>query len=237
MSNYLNDSNMRFSLFRTLRKAKWQYIVGELLLIVLGITIALWFNNLNEEWKERDLEHQLLGELKLCLQQDLEDCVNNFDIHEEGVEDIDEMLDLLLETQIPENSGRHFRSLVAWSFLVSNVSTYESMKSIGFQIISNDSIRAGVSTLYNVDYKHVYEIEGKHNELIQKYEDLISTFFMYNKESKNRLNIQHVQAKKMEIISMLLRMRRTHISLRNQYERDVIPHLKQLIKMIDEEIG
>ena len=227
---------MRISFFRTLRKAKWQYILGELILIVLGISIALWFNNINEERKERDLEHQLLAELKLCLQQDLEDCINNHGVHEEGAENIDEVLELLLETQIPENAGRSFRSVVRWSFLVSNISTYESLKSIGFQIISNDTLRSAISTLYNVDYKHIYEIEGHHNKLIQKYEDLQSTFFIYDSESKNRIDIQKLQTKKMEIISLLLRIKRTHTYIRNQYEGDIIPHLNQLIKAIDKEI-
>lgn len=47
------------------------YGIGEILLVVIGILIALQINNLNEEKKEQNLADTYLSNLKLDLESDL----------------------------------------------------------------------------------------------------------------------------------------------------------------------
>ncbi len=42
-------------------KLNWKYALGEILLIFIGITSAIWFNNWNEQKKDRKLEEHFYG--------------------------------------------------------------------------------------------------------------------------------------------------------------------------------
>ena len=43
-----------------------RYAIGEITLVVVGILIALYINNWNEERKERKTEHLVLTEIRIC---------------------------------------------------------------------------------------------------------------------------------------------------------------------------
>ena len=48
-------------MIQRLRKSlNWKYAIGEVVLIFIGITLAMWFNNWNEDRKDRKLEQQYL---------------------------------------------------------------------------------------------------------------------------------------------------------------------------------
>lgn len=88
--------NIRKGLLREGKTAKYlKYAVGEIILVVAGILIALQINNLNEERKESDREQAVLKQLKsefssnlgqldskialrVDMMRDLEDCLNYF---------------------------------------------------------------------------------------------------------------------------------------------------------------
>ena len=48
-----------------------RYAVGEILLVVVGILIALYINNWNEERKDSKFERKMLLEVKKTMEQDL----------------------------------------------------------------------------------------------------------------------------------------------------------------------
>ena len=56
-----------------LPKFNWKYIIGEVSLIFIGISLAIWFNNWNENQKLKRVEVQILQEIKNGLQADLKD--------------------------------------------------------------------------------------------------------------------------------------------------------------------
>ena len=53
-----------------------KYAIGEIVLVVIGILIALSINNWNEEQKERLLEKEALNNLLISLSSDLENQIN-----------------------------------------------------------------------------------------------------------------------------------------------------------------
>lgn len=54
-----------------LRSANWKYVVGELLLIVVGVTLALMASSWYENRGERQDESQSLQQISLALEADL----------------------------------------------------------------------------------------------------------------------------------------------------------------------
>lgn len=57
---------------RIIRATNWKYAVGEVFLIVVGITLALMATSWYENWQERRYESLVLGQLKVALESDLE---------------------------------------------------------------------------------------------------------------------------------------------------------------------
>ena len=53
------------------------YAIGEIVLVVIGILIALQINNWNEYQKERKSEHLILSEIRDNLKYDLNDFESN----------------------------------------------------------------------------------------------------------------------------------------------------------------
>lgn len=227
---------MKIRIFQSFKKANWKYVVGEFILVVLGISIALWFSNLNEQKKERDLEHKLLLELRDCLNQDVEDVKGNIELHEKGLSAIFLLYAALSEkNNQPDTLVPYLNNAASWTFLISNSSTYESLKSIGFQIISNDSLRNNINILYNVDYKYIYEIEDRHYENREKLMELFSVLFNYiNKRVEIPPNI--LEQQRMKLITNLTFLHGSHQSLLNQYTSEVLPGLNDLIQQIETEI-
>lgn len=227
---------MRSPFKRFFSKNNWKYVLGELLLIVLGISIALWFNNLNEVNKERKLEQQLLKELEVCLKQDLEDAKSNQRSHESGVESIDLLYEALQHpNEAPDTLIPYINGGARWTFLVSNSSTYESLKSIGFQIIQNDTLRNEISTLYNVDYKFIYELEKNHQINVNRLTEVIVKLPSYE-NGELTLSKKRFETRRVELLSMFSFTLSTHQSIARQYQQKVIPALEHLIQRIQREV-
>lgn len=53
------------------------YAIGEIILVVIGILIALGINNWNEIRKEKNIENKILVEISKGLKQDLIDIKDN----------------------------------------------------------------------------------------------------------------------------------------------------------------
>ena len=65
--------HIRRSLIQENKMGKYfKYAIGEIILVVLGILIALQINNWNEDKKERALEQELLAQLQSEFQSNLE---------------------------------------------------------------------------------------------------------------------------------------------------------------------
>ena len=60
------------------------YAIGEIILVVIGILIALQVNNFNENRQIEELEISLLKEMKDNLRSDIEDIKINIGIHEKA---------------------------------------------------------------------------------------------------------------------------------------------------------
>lgn len=150
------------SRFRQLIKGiNWKYSIGEVLLIVIGILIALALNN----WKERrDLkneETEILKELVLSLQNDLHDIEINIDIHDKSYRSTTLLLDHLKAQKAYHDSlDAHFGMALASTFFLSDDVAYNSLGERGRELISDLKIRSELSTLYAHDYAFIKQIEG-----------------------------------------------------------------------------
>lgn len=131
------------------------YAIGEIVLVVVGILIALSVNNLNEYQKERETEVKVLKEVVenleaniLRLQSMIERCNND----NKSANIIISIFDKNLAYS--DSLGRHFHyalNRVDEESFLSYVG-YESLKNVGFEIIQNNELKKEIINLFEGSY-------------------------------------------------------------------------------------
>ena len=123
---------------------------------MVGILIALQINNWNEDRKKRILERSTLMELKANLLADIKDVQEDMRVLETPVRSIDIVLDFIDGNIAYHDSlNTHFGKIPAQGVFAPNKAAYENLKATGIRLISNDTLRAALSDLYEGRYHYV----------------------------------------------------------------------------------
>lgn len=146
---------IRLSLIREGRIDKYiKYAFGEIVLVVAGILIALQINNWNQHRQDKEFEITMLREIKTSLESDKE---LNAGFVSFNVRTIDEGIQELL-TMIASNQSypdsvllNAYNKMSIGTAFGYNSGGYETLKSIGLDKISNDSLRQELIFMYEVE--------------------------------------------------------------------------------------
>lgn len=135
------------------------YAIGEIILVVIGILIALQVNNWNQSRNDKKFEITMLQEIKSSLESDLgfsEMISRRVKIKEEGIQ---ELLKMTASNQMYSDSillNVYNAMNTAVSFNI-NKGGYEAIKSVGIDKISNDSLRKMLIQTYEVSFPMIQE--------------------------------------------------------------------------------
>lgn len=145
-----------------------KYAVGEIFLVVIGILIALQFNNWNNEYNAGIEELALLTEMKNNLEKDLADCIWNINRNQELFLSNSVVLEHL-ENQTPfhDSLSVHYGNLLGTTTQLRNVSAYDNLKSKGVNLIRNDSLRQEITKVYSARYYYIEMKELEYDNVIQ----------------------------------------------------------------------
>ena len=137
-----------------------RYAIGEIVLVVIGILIALQINNWNEYQKERKSERIILSEIRDNLKYDLNDFESNL-AHLQNKSKSSKILLRAFEVGIPyhDSLGFYFSYLNAYPHFSSNKSGYKLLQSKGLEIIINNKLRKKVTDLYEDRYQYLLTFE------------------------------------------------------------------------------
>ena len=218
-------------------KRNWKSFALELLLIVVGINLGLFVNNLNEQRKETKLERQLLSELKTCLEGDLEDVNINIKIHSDCANYTSKLLAYIQTKEPIDSLAHHFNYTNGWSFFINNTSTYESLKSIGFGIIKNDELRQRITELYNVYYRANDEFENRFHDLNSKWTDVLIANTKGEWWNYDDKTIETKMAKIDNLEYYVSAISSAHDGANQYYSKRLKPKILELIALIDKELG
>jgi len=135
-----------------------KYAIGEIILVVVGILIALQFNNWNEEKKQKEKEIINL----IALKNDLENDLNSEFIPAIGkYDELNKYSSTAVKfyfnkENIPKDSLLKclYESSREWRFSY-NKGAYENLLSTGIDLITNDSLRIKISSLYSDGYSEL----------------------------------------------------------------------------------
>lgn len=161
------------------------YAIGEIILVVIGILIALYINNWNQQQKRGNEEIVILKEISENLEADLIDFNNNY-THFQNTKIASSNLIKAVESNINYNDSLAFHLYFSGMvpYLSVNLSGYKLLESKGIELISNDSLRQYITGLYDVWYPRILSSERDNrayvsanlHKLRNKYLSTISVF-------------------------------------------------------------
>ena len=163
------------------------YAIGEIILVVIGILIALQINNWNENSQLKKKEKILLEEMVRNLNSDADDLSFNIRENLGRIQSNQIILDVLeSKSTLHDSLSFHFGNLLGNFQLTENTAAWENLKSVGFDLISNDVLRNKIANLYSTKYKYLENLE-------QRVDDNYQWDHMYPQILKN-INIKKVWA-------------------------------------------
>ena len=189
--NLKNWEIKMIKLFRHIRKPLlmenktskyFKYAIGEIVLVMVGILLALQMNNWNEGNKSVVQEIKILKEIRFELIDALDDLNDDID-------DLDRNLNsskiiynsLLLRENYHDSLNIHFMLMIDNESFTAKTSAFESLQSLGLEIISNDSIRQSITStyLYIARFK---DYESELSRDITKLKNLIEPYLIIDRE-------------------------------------------------------
>jgi hypothetical protein len=179
---------IRYSLLETEKTGKYfKYAIGEIILVVIGILIALSINNWNETKKERKLETKVLNELLTSLENNYNSMVSD-STYRALWNTSSNIIIKFIESDLPyvDSLNIHFQhARKPGTNLSLSYAGYEGLKNVGFGIITSDSLRKNIVELFELTHKSLLE-EMEYFESFQpERQAQIDRLFSYDEDKFN----------------------------------------------------
>ncbi|MEQ8238008.1 MAG: hypothetical protein RIA69_02290 [Cyclobacteriaceae bacterium] len=151
---------------KTLKKIDWKKFAFEFLSIFVALISAFALNNWNDQRKNSLAESKILLEILNGLEADQFDVETNVVGHQKGLRSCDFWVEVFNGNSPDLDTLQHYYFVLTRDFIsIQNVSGYETLKSRGFELIKNDSLRTAIISLYEYDYQNLRKLEEEYNEL------------------------------------------------------------------------
>lgn len=133
----------------TILSQKWPEYLLEILVIVIGILGAYTLNNWNEDRKENELKNRLFNELHSRIRSDTTSFNWGMDLLETAGESA-RILKRFVEEDLPYQEGLDtcLAQLQMIRSIKSDYTAYDRLKSVGIEIIDNDSLKNEIIHYY-----------------------------------------------------------------------------------------
>ena len=158
------------------------YAIGEILLVVIGILIALQVNNWNEERKKTNRENQLLAQLTEDVDFLLEELDMDIGFLKQNIALTDTLL--FYRTLNPHQNWEYYFKAAPWGNpkVYPPIATYENLKSIGLEVISDPNLRNSITDLYDRKLERSTEWENMVYTYQFRIQILMEQYFDFEQE-------------------------------------------------------
>ena len=217
------------------------YAIGEIVLVVIGILIALGINNWNEQQKIAKEETSMLKELKNSISQDIQQ-LNSLNMQgEEDIVSADILINWLDNKVIYNDTlANHFpiitRTGQSKIFRPQN-STFRVLESKGIDLISNDGLKNQILNLYNIEYSHLNFVYDNYRQNILDYgRPIARTKFKVKGELGNMEPNDNEELKTNSELYNVLKILKLSNNSINSIIKEVLESCKKIQISIDNEI-
>lgn len=141
---------------------------GEIFMVMVGVLLALLVQNWNDDRKNAIKEAKLLREMHTNLASDLSDCRYNIEVSARYLRGNQAVLKQLTDrTPFHDSLRIHYANIWGNTTLTTNLAAYDNLKSIGFNLVRNDSLRQLITALYSNKYRYLHDVEFEADSKLQ----------------------------------------------------------------------
>ncbi len=161
-----------------------KYAIGEIVLVMIGILLALQINNWNEARKDRVYEAKMLNQIKKALEQDYNFFTEHLlgRRHQTQLNAVNFFKKSVLQNNVDQDSvDYYFNRLLHGLQVTYNRGPYDALKSSGLDRISNDSLRNRLIYVYDFIYP-------RYEGLINNWQD---NFYIDGQSLYKKLSLRH----------------------------------------------
>ena len=127
-----------------------RYAIGEIVLVVIGILIALQINTWKEEQKSKRVEFVILSELKNNIEADILEMDSTSISMNQRIRSSKIILESFTNNDSYHDSlNSHFGWAMVYDAMYFHTGAYESLKSSGSQLINDEALRFEISNYYD----------------------------------------------------------------------------------------
>ncbi|TVZ60310.1 hypothetical protein NA63_2862 [Flavobacteriaceae bacterium MAR_2010_105] len=164
------------------------YAIGEIILVVIGILIALQINNWNQHRITKNTERDTLKNLLEEIQLDTLDIGFNLQLHKTSLENAERLFKFLGGDSSVQSDSVNFTEVLGNPVVaILNTSTYTSLVNSSPNLISNQILKKKIFVHYNLVYTSILEVENRSTGF-KPYDKLLPFFqkhFSVDKEFKS----------------------------------------------------
>tara|TARA_R110001606_G_scaffold388956_1_gene554639 strand:- start:755 stop:1468 length:714 start_codon:yes stop_codon:yes gene_type:complete len=165
----------------------FKYAIGEIVLVMVGILLALQVNNWNEKRKQDRYEREMLIDIYSSLKSDYNRCQNVLSTLNKQFIANDSIIKFMENKTGDITTINDYFNTTSISYQIDfQISAYESLKSKGLDIISNDSLRKSLINLYDYAYPRILNKFSNYNiHLRNEWRPFMINNFQFKIESDN----------------------------------------------------
>ncbi len=189
--------HIRKSLLNEGKTSKYfKYAIGEIVLVVIGILIALQINNWNEQRKENQFERKVLKEILSDTEEDIIETNNGIkSLKEAQISSKMVLVAFYKNLKYKDSMDIHFAKALAFWSLSPNSTAFETAKTEGLNLIKNDSIRHRIAKVNTFVFDYVKVLENRWQDydinIVQPH--CLSLFDYYNTQRMKPTNYENLK--------------------------------------------
>ncbi len=143
------------------------YAIGEIILVVIGILIALQLNEWNGERKDQKQEVKILLQLNTDLRANLEEVIGINEIAVQRSAACDSIMAYISDKKPLDDSLKLYLERLNMDALFNNANTtYSYIQSQGTNFLTNDTLRARITGMYERDFQNIFSREAMNWQIV-----------------------------------------------------------------------
>lgn len=228
------------------KKINLRTFLLEVISIFIGITSAFWLDNWNKNRLQKREEIKILSELKNGLNSTLSDIRDNTEGHENSIHASFQLMKFINGELESTDSVAHFyqQATIDYTF-TPNTGAYETLKSRGVQLISNDSIRLSIISLHDFTFKAMVRLEEDEEAyeffknyfpvLVERISKMGVSYYQNNRVASIEYPTSYKPRKDHEFMLISNKVINSRAIMTNFYHRNE-KKVEELIEQIDKEL-
>ena len=154
-----------------------KYAIGEILLVMIGILLALQVNNWNNHRLKKQLEVSILKQANIDIQSMLNYMSGDREVLKKGVQSHLNIVDYIeQDVEYHDSMCFDFHWLIKDEYMYPITSAYDVLKAEGLDLVQNDSIRMGLQGIFEFMLPRI----GKENPFYPDLEEFFNEFYHGN---------------------------------------------------------